>query len=315
MDWGNDYFTFSDTNIEYIWGFLREMHARLALQGPSLDEVVPCRGTSISLTSCRAPRLPGQDRPVGSSACRCGSGTASRSSLRRRPRGRSRRTSPRPSSRTRSTSARRRLLGRARTLLRRPCDSNRARRGAGRLELRGPFDHLLAGRGRASRHPCGTRSARRGDGHRPHRAGLRRRGLRASRAKEPHLRRPHARGRGSHFYDAYGWLHGLSTASNYDQIVRDLSDRRRWSPRPRSCTATRTAGAATRRSSSASRTTSSRPRSSGSRPEANAEIAWTPEYMGKRSGRLASQHGGLETPRGGATTACRYRSTSARAGT
>src|SRR5215218_1397553 len=23
MDWGNDYFTFSDTNIEYIWRFLR----------------------------------------------------------------------------------------------------------------------------------------------------------------------------------------------------------------------------------------------------------------------------------------------------
>src|ERR671910_249022 len=26
MDWGNDYFTFSDTNIEYIWRFLRKMH-------------------------------------------------------------------------------------------------------------------------------------------------------------------------------------------------------------------------------------------------------------------------------------------------
>ena len=28
MDWGNDYFTFSDTNIEYIWRFLREMYER-----------------------------------------------------------------------------------------------------------------------------------------------------------------------------------------------------------------------------------------------------------------------------------------------
>src|SRR5207344_159421 len=26
MDWGNDYFTFSDTNIEYIWRFLRIVH-------------------------------------------------------------------------------------------------------------------------------------------------------------------------------------------------------------------------------------------------------------------------------------------------
>ena len=41
MDWGNDYFTFSDTNIEYIWRFLKEVHrARLAVQGPPLDPVV-----------------------------------------------------------------------------------------------------------------------------------------------------------------------------------------------------------------------------------------------------------------------------------
>jgi isoleucyl-tRNA synthetase len=28
MDWGNDYFTFSDTNIEYIWRFLKLVHER-----------------------------------------------------------------------------------------------------------------------------------------------------------------------------------------------------------------------------------------------------------------------------------------------
>ncbi len=28
MDWGNDYFTFSDTNIEYIWRFLKICHER-----------------------------------------------------------------------------------------------------------------------------------------------------------------------------------------------------------------------------------------------------------------------------------------------
>ncbi len=28
MDWGYDYFTFSDTNIEYIWRFLKLMHER-----------------------------------------------------------------------------------------------------------------------------------------------------------------------------------------------------------------------------------------------------------------------------------------------
>src|SRR5215216_1519980 len=28
MDWGNDYYTFSDTNIEYIWRFLKLVHER-----------------------------------------------------------------------------------------------------------------------------------------------------------------------------------------------------------------------------------------------------------------------------------------------
>ena len=41
MDWGNDYFTFSDTNIEYIWRFLAIVHGGLALPRPSLDRVVP----------------------------------------------------------------------------------------------------------------------------------------------------------------------------------------------------------------------------------------------------------------------------------
>ena len=42
MDWGNDYFTFSDTNIEYIWRFLKLVHENgLALPRPPLDRVVP----------------------------------------------------------------------------------------------------------------------------------------------------------------------------------------------------------------------------------------------------------------------------------
>src|SRR5881392_3963734 len=28
MDWGNDYFTFSDTNMEYIWRFLKIVHEK-----------------------------------------------------------------------------------------------------------------------------------------------------------------------------------------------------------------------------------------------------------------------------------------------
>jgi hypothetical protein len=49
MDWGNDYYTFSDTNIEYIWRFLRVMHERGWLyQGYRSTEWCPRCGTSMS---------------------------------------------------------------------------------------------------------------------------------------------------------------------------------------------------------------------------------------------------------------------------
>jgi isoleucyl-tRNA synthetase len=49
MDWGNDYFTFSDTNIEYIWRFLRIVHENGWLYlGHRSTEWCPRCGTSIS---------------------------------------------------------------------------------------------------------------------------------------------------------------------------------------------------------------------------------------------------------------------------
>jgi isoleucyl-tRNA synthetase len=49
MDWGNDYYTFSDTNIEYIWRFLKALHERGWLfQGHRSTEWCPRCGTSIS---------------------------------------------------------------------------------------------------------------------------------------------------------------------------------------------------------------------------------------------------------------------------
>jgi isoleucyl-tRNA synthetase len=49
MDWGADYFTFSDTNIEYIWGFLKVMYERGQLyKGNRSTEWCPRCGTSIS---------------------------------------------------------------------------------------------------------------------------------------------------------------------------------------------------------------------------------------------------------------------------
>ncbi len=49
MDWGRDYYTFSDTNIEYIWRFLRIVHDRGWLfRGHRATEWCPRCGTSIS---------------------------------------------------------------------------------------------------------------------------------------------------------------------------------------------------------------------------------------------------------------------------
>jgi isoleucyl-tRNA synthetase len=49
MDWGNSYFTFSDTNIEYIWRFLKHVHEQGHLfKGHRSTEWCPRCGTSIS---------------------------------------------------------------------------------------------------------------------------------------------------------------------------------------------------------------------------------------------------------------------------
>jgi isoleucyl-tRNA synthetase len=49
MDWDIDYYTFSDTNIEYIWRFLKEVHRRGWLfQGHRSTQWCPRCGTSLS---------------------------------------------------------------------------------------------------------------------------------------------------------------------------------------------------------------------------------------------------------------------------
>jgi isoleucyl-tRNA synthetase len=49
MDWGDDYFTFSDTNIEYVWRMLKAVHERDYLYlGHRSTEWCPRCGTSIS---------------------------------------------------------------------------------------------------------------------------------------------------------------------------------------------------------------------------------------------------------------------------
>jgi isoleucyl-tRNA synthetase len=49
MDWGNDYYTFSDTNIEYIWRFLKVVYERGWLyKGHRSTQWCPRCGTSLS---------------------------------------------------------------------------------------------------------------------------------------------------------------------------------------------------------------------------------------------------------------------------
>jgi isoleucyl-tRNA synthetase len=49
MDWDNDYYTFSDTNIEYIWRFLKVVHERGWLyKGHRATQWCPRCGTSLS---------------------------------------------------------------------------------------------------------------------------------------------------------------------------------------------------------------------------------------------------------------------------
>ncbi|MDQ3876694.1 MAG: class I tRNA ligase family protein, partial [Actinomycetota bacterium] len=49
MDWENDYYTFSDTNIEYIWRFLKRVHERGWLyKGHRSTQWCPRCGTSLS---------------------------------------------------------------------------------------------------------------------------------------------------------------------------------------------------------------------------------------------------------------------------
>src|SRR5438132_3983572 len=49
MDWENSYYTFSDTNIEYIWRFLKEVHSRGWLyKGHRSTQWCPRCGTSLS---------------------------------------------------------------------------------------------------------------------------------------------------------------------------------------------------------------------------------------------------------------------------
>ena len=67
MDWGNDYLTFADTNIEYIWRFLKTLHEQDALQGPPGDRMVPPAAAPRSPSTRSRCRASIEGRPACSS--------------------------------------------------------------------------------------------------------------------------------------------------------------------------------------------------------------------------------------------------------
>ena len=133
---GRDYFTFSDTNIEYIWKFLADRpRARLARTRPPLDRVVPAL-RDVDLGARAAGQLRGPDRSVALRAL---------PAARPRRRGarrldddavdaaRERRRGGQPGRRVRP--ARERRLGRGRALPGRDVHAARQGRGARRAPL------------------------------------------------------------------------------------------------------------------------------------------------------------------------------------
>ena len=297
------------------------MHERgLALPGPPLDGVVPpLRDVDLAARARPASTRTAPTRR-SSSASRCSTATASRSSSGRRRRGRCRRTSRPPCSPTPSTACA--TNGDWVAVARYPDEHVRRSvvRGAELVGCRyeGPFDTLAPRRGRrAPRHPVGR-------GHRSTRAPASSTSRPGCGAEDFELSRVHDLpvltpvDESGRFYDEYGWLHGLSTGEAADQIVGDLARARAARRTPATIEhrypallalphaahlphhrrlvhlGRRAPPAAARRERDAS----------SGRPSTWAS-AWT-----TGSGTWATG-----TSRGAATTACRSRSTPARAAT
>ena len=188
MDWGNDYFTFSDTNIEYIWRFLKIVHERGWLYvGHRSTEWCPRCGTSLSqheLTQSGVyqeksdpslfVRFPLLDR-AGESVVVW---TTTPWTL---PANVAAAVNPEAEYGLREN-------GEWVAVARYPDETLRAARARARSSsacaTAGPFDDLAPGAcGRAPGRAVGRGLARGGHRHRPHRDRLRRRGLRARQAR------------------------------------------------------------------------------------------------------------------------------------
>ena len=227
MDWGNDYFTFSDTNIEYIWRFLKTVHERGWLfQGYRSTEWCPRCGTSLSqhelsvsdvyqekLDPSLFVRLPLKGREAESLVV----WTTTPWTL---PANVAAAVNPQAEYGRRDT-------GEWVAVGRYPEDHFVERvRGAELVgfEYEGPYDHLPAAAGVAHRViPWDDVSLEEGTGIVHIAPGAGTEDFELSQVHElPVLVPVDESGR---FYPDYGWLHGSSTVEVADQIVGDLRER------------------------------------------------------------------------------------------
>ena len=226
MDWGKDYFTFSDTNIEYIWRFLQLVHERGWLYlGHRSTEWCPRCGTSLSqheLTQAGVyqdrsdpslyVRFPLLERPKESLVV----WTTTPWTL---PANVAAAVKPDAEYGLREN-------GEWVAVARYP-DERFERRSLGQelvgLRYRGPFDDL--GPGGEVEHrviPWDEVSLEEGTGIVHIAPGAGQEDFELGRVHDlPVLSPVDEAGR---FYDAYGWLHGLSTSEAADQIVGRLAE-------------------------------------------------------------------------------------------
>jgi isoleucyl-tRNA synthetase len=227
MDWGNDYYTFSDTNIEYVWRVLKTVHERGWLyMGHRSTEWCPRCGTSLSQHELSQSGVY-QDRADPSLfvrlplADRCGEAlvvwTTTPWTL---PANVAAAVNP-------DAEYGRRLNGEWVAVARYPDQTFAERRpGSELVDWRyiGPFDNLPPGAAVEHRViPWGEVSLEEGTGIVHIAPGCGGEDFELGRELGLDVLTPVDEA--GHFYDDYGWLHGLGTAEAADQIVGDLGER------------------------------------------------------------------------------------------
>ena len=227
MDWGNDYYTFSDTNIEYIWRFLKIVHERGYLYlGHRATAWCPRCGTSLSqheLTQSGVyqektdpslfVRFPLIERPGESVVV----WTTTPWTL---PANVAAAVNPEGEYGLRQNGEW--------VLAARFPDEDFVRRARGDelvgLRYEGPFDNLPPGASVEHRVvPWDEVSLEEGTGIVHIATGCGGEDFELGRSLGLPVLTPVDEA--GHFYDDYGWLHGLSTVEAADQIVGDLSER------------------------------------------------------------------------------------------